>query len=86
MLGLAAIPAAVRFIAFFFLPESPRWLVGRGRRDAARGVLMRLRRGPGAGETDVSAAVDTELREIQENLEEREKENKQSVFRVSGGW
>ena len=47
---------------------------------------MRLRRGPGAGETDVSAAVDTELREIQENLEEREKENKQSVFRVSGGW
>ena len=47
---------------------------------------MRLRRGPGAGETDVSAAVDMELREIQENLEEREKENKQSVFRVSGGW
>ena len=60
--------------------------MGRGRREAARGVLMRLRRGPGAREADVSAAVDTELREIQENLEERETENKQSVFRVSGGW
>jgi SP family myo-inositol transporter-like MFS transporter 13 len=81
MLGLAAIPAAVRFTAFFFLPESPRWLMGRGRREAARGVLMRLRRGPGAREADVSAAVDTELREIQENLEERETENKQNVLR-----
>lgn len=84
MLGLAAIPAAVRFIAFFFLPESPRWLVGRGRRETARSVLLKLHRGPGDRETDVGAAMDRELREIQENLEERAKENSHSTFEILG--
>jgi sugar porter (SP) family MFS transporter len=41
MLGLGVVPAAVLFIGMFFLPESPRWLVGVGRRDEAREVLRR---------------------------------------------
>jgi SP family myo-inositol transporter-like MFS transporter 13 len=81
MLGLAAIPAAVRFVAFFFLPESPRWLVTRGRREAARGVLLRLRRDRGASQGDVQEAVDRELREIQENLEGSARENAHSIPR-----
>ena len=73
MLGLAAIPAIVRFVAFFFLPESPRWLVGRGRKKAAQTVLERLRRGQPAEE------VERELMEIEENLEQSAHENSQSM-------
>lgn len=43
MLGVAAVFALVQFIAFMFLPESPRWLVSRGRLDAARHALRRMR-------------------------------------------
>lgn len=42
MLGLAAIPSLVRLVAFFFLPESPRWLVGRGKKEKARAVLTKV--------------------------------------------
>jgi len=44
-----AIPAVVFLVALFFIPESPRYLVGRGREDDARGVLTRLF---GAAEAD----------------------------------
>ena len=56
--------------------------MGRGRRETARSVLLKLCRGPGDRETDVGAAVDRELREIQESLEERAKENSHSTFDI----
>lgn len=37
-----AAPAAVFLAALFFIPESPRYLVSRGRDDAARAVLTKL--------------------------------------------
>ncbi|RZJ01347.1 MAG: MFS transporter [Brevundimonas sp.] len=37
-----AAPAAVFLVALFFIPESPRYLVSRGKEDAARAVLTKL--------------------------------------------
>ena len=73
MLGIAALPALVRFVAFFFLPESPRWLMRVGKMAKARGILQRLR-----GEQN----VEEELEEIKEDLEKSSHANKQSEFRV----
>jgi sugar porter (SP) family MFS transporter len=43
MFALAAIPAAAFGVGLMFIPDSPRWLVGKGRTDEARTVLKRLR-------------------------------------------
>ncbi|WP_394707035.1 sugar porter family MFS transporter [uncultured Erythrobacter sp.] len=37
-----AVPAAVFLVALLFIPESPRYLMNRGREDEARAVLTRL--------------------------------------------
>jgi len=56
MFALAVIPAAAFGTGLWFIPNSPRWLVGRGHVDQARAVLTRIR-GP--------HEVEGELREIQ---------------------
>ncbi len=43
MLGLGAVPALILGAGMFFLPDSPRWLVSKDRRDEARAVLERAR-------------------------------------------
>jgi SP family galactose:H+ symporter-like MFS transporter len=46
MLGVIAIPGALFFVGVFALPDSPRWLMMRGRNDEATQVLTRLRGNP----------------------------------------
>ncbi len=65
MLGIGVVPALALLVGMFFLPESPRWLVGMDRDEEARAVLSRTR------QTD--AEVDEEMRSISsaEHAEER---------------
>jgi SP family galactose:H+ symporter-like MFS transporter len=60
MLGVIAIPGALFLFGVFFLPDSPRWLMMRGRKDDAKKVLMRLR-----GD---DAIVKHEIADIEEQL------------------
>lgn len=50
MLGVLSLPSVVYFVlAVYFLPESPRWLVSKGKMGEAKSVLQMLR-----GREDVS--------------------------------
>lgn len=42
MFGSGALPAVFFFALLFFVPESPRWLIKRGRREEAMTVLARV--------------------------------------------
>ena len=51
MFGLGALPAGIQMFGFFFfMPESPRWLLLKGKTERARTVFMQIR-GVSAGRT-----------------------------------
>ncbi|PWK92434.1 sugar porter family MFS transporter [Fulvimonas soli] len=60
MLGVIAVPGALFLLGVLLLPDSPRWLMMRGRREEALGVLRRLR-----GDAEVVAR---EAADIEEQL------------------
>jgi MFS family permease len=62
MLGMDAIPAALYFFLLFGVPESPRWLFGRGQPERAREILIRA-----CGETE----AEKELRNIRQSFSDR---------------
>jgi MFS family permease len=59
MLGVEALPAMLYFVLLFFVPESPRWLLGKGDEPQARKILQRVRGGN---------VVDIELENIRESF------------------
>jgi sugar porter (SP) family MFS transporter len=69
MLGLAVVPAAVFAIGMILLPESPRWLVKNGHREAARQVLGRIR---------TAAGADAELKDIEASIQHSEERGRLS--------
>ena len=58
MLGVEAIPAIVYFFALFLVPESPRWLVMRGKAEEALQILTRVS-GKAQAEEDLGAVQDS---------------------------
>lgn len=42
MFTAVAVPSVVFFVSAFFVPESPRWLIKRGRSESARRILARI--------------------------------------------
>lgn len=64
MLGIIAAPGVLFLIGLFFLPDSPRWLLMRGRREDAQAVLAKLR-----GD---AAVVRNEIADIDEQLKTRQ--------------
>ena len=72
MLAVAALPAVVLFFGMMRLPESPRWLVSKGKVSEALGVLKKIR------ETDKHAI--SELNDIQDTIA-AEKNIKQVSFK-----
>ena len=68
MLGLGALPALLLGLGISFQPESPRWLVKRGRTEQARSVLRRLR---GIHQEQ----ADDELQEIRQSLQDQQVEH-----------
>ncbi|MBN3289349.1 MYCT protein, partial [Polypterus senegalus] len=65
MLGLSIAPGVIQFLGFLFLPESPRWLIQKGKTQKARRVLSQIRG---------NQNIDEEYESIKTSIEEEEKE------------
>jgi SP family galactose:H+ symporter-like MFS transporter len=76
MLGIIAAPGVLFLIGLFFLPDSPRWLLLRGRREDAEIVLAKLR-----GD---EAVVRKEIADIDEQL--KTKQHGWSMFKENGNF
>uniref|UniRef100_A0A0B7A4X1 Major facilitator superfamily (MFS) profile domain-containing protein n=1 Tax=Arion vulgaris TaxID=1028688 RepID=A0A0B7A4X1_9EUPU len=73
MLALAGVPGIIQFIGFIYLPESPRWLVMKGKDERAMKVLQRIR-----GKENVQ----DEINEIKQAVEEDKKNEGLVIGRV----
>lgn len=70
MLGLGAIPSTIQFVAFLFMPESPRWLIIQERDADAKEVLSKLR-GSSADIDDEYASIRSNILTVAEEMKQR---------------
>ncbi|WP_352423864.1 sugar porter family MFS transporter [Proteiniphilum sp.] len=72
MLGVETIPAILFFIIIFFIPESPRWLIVRGKDNMATGIFSRI--------YTTSAEVSFQVNETKQMLQSEEKSDWKFLF------
>ncbi len=60
MLGLEAVPAILYYFGLFFVPNSPRWLILKGRFDEAKKVMTKF---------SSAEEAEQEIKSIKENIE-----------------
>lgn len=72
MLGAEAIPALMFFIVIFFIPESPRWLVVKGRDESATNIFSRI--------YNDSTTIGFRVDEIKQMLSSEEKSDWKLLF------
>jgi sugar porter (SP) family MFS transporter len=73
MFGVEAIPAAMFFFLLLIVPESPRWLIGRGQTDKAKSIIQQLG-------TDEGRGVEEEVNLIRATIEEEAQYGKATLF------
>ena len=73
MLGMESIPAIIFFMIIFLIPESPRWLITKGKEASARKTFDLIYRD--------SAAVDFHINETKQMLQSKEKANWKLLFK-----
>ncbi len=68
MLGVIVVPGLIFLVGMFFVPDTPRWLMLRGRRDEARVVLGELGHNAATAEREMNEIAD-QLRVKQQGFE-----------------
>ncbi len=70
MLGVISIPAIIFFVLIFFIPDSPRWLVLKGKTSEAKTVLQKIG----------SANPDEEMQEIEASITNKDGLKRENLF------
>jgi SP family xylose:H+ symportor-like MFS transporter len=69
MLGIMTVPAAAFLLTTLMIPESPRWLVKRGRRDQAEAVLTRFgHENPAREAAEIAESLKAEMGGVHQRL------------------